>query len=102
MILSAAIAAGILISLYVLSIFKQNTYWRGETPLFSRTAQYEPDFGRGHVLLGRAYAKEGDCSKAVVSFRKALTIFENYRASTQSPLLKGLYVGLIQDVKKTC
>lgn len=95
-----SIFAGIFIVLCVLLSVRQNTYWRGEVPLFERTVKYENNFGRGHVLLGRAHMKAGAYSKAVPAFQKALNTFEHYREVIPSPLAKDLYAKLILDVQQ--
>ncbi|MCK5013825.1 MAG: glycosyltransferase family 39 protein [Candidatus Omnitrophica bacterium] len=94
------ILVGSITMLCLILTFKQTTYWNGEIPLFKRTVKYEPEFGRAHVLLGRAYVKKDQCSKAIPEFQKALVIFENYRVSTKSPLLANLYSGLIRNVEE--
>ena len=91
---------GSMIILCLILTVKQTAYWNGEIPLFRRTVKYEPDFGRAHVLLGRAYVKGGECSKAVPEFQKSLVIFKNYQVSTKSPQLADLYSRLIEDVEE--
>lgn len=98
-ILSPALVGILVMLCFALSV-RQNTYWRGEIPLFERTVKYEKEFGRGHVLLGRAHTKQGNYAKAISAFQKALVIFEKYHALLKSPSAKNLYSGLIQNVQK--
>jgi len=44
----------------------QNTFWRSEVALFERMDKYEPNFGRGQLLLAKAYyfAKRYDLANA--------------------------------------
>ena len=46
-------------SVFMAATIKQNTYWRGDIPLFERTLQFEKNFGRGHLLLAQAYTAHG-------------------------------------------
>jgi hypothetical protein len=91
---------GLLIVLCILLSVRQNTYWRGEVPLFERTVKYENDFGRGHVLLGRAYMAESRYLKAVPAFQEALKVFEHYHAVIPSPRAKDFYAKLMSDVRQ--
>jgi len=60
----------------------QNTFWRGEIPLFTRTLKYENNFGRVHSLLAGAYLFDGQYEKAIESYKRAYGIMKSYRDRT--------------------
>jgi len=71
------IVAAVLCMLGILTV-RQNTYWRGEVPLFERTLRFEPGLGRVHFLLAKAYVDEQRLSDAVEHYTQGLRIMEDY------------------------
>lgn len=78
--------------------FKQNSYWRGEIPLFERTLQHEKGFGRVQFLLAQAYANEGRYEDALAADHKALAIMQNYLAKIRNKEVEGVYTGFIKQI----
>jgi len=77
---------------------KQNTYWRGEIPLFERTLTFQPNFGRVHALLAKAYVREGRLVDAVEEDRKALEIMHGYIEKINDEQVKLFYMGFMKGV----
>lgn len=69
----------------------QNTYWRGEIPLFERMVRFEKSFGRGHLLLAWAYFKADKLEEAKDAFQAALGIMQGYYAKAASQEHKNFY-----------
>ncbi len=78
---------------------KQNTYWRGEIPLFERTLYYEKDFGRVRLLLAKAYSAEGRFEEAIAESQKALTIMQGYEQKVQKKEVKQFYLNFIEGIR---
>jgi tetratricopeptide (TPR) repeat protein len=87
-----------LVIVYTGITVKQNTYWRGEVPLFERTLQFEQDFGRGHILLAKAYAAQGQMVKAIEHDRRALEIMEGYLRRVKQEKVAMFYINFIKDI----
>jgi len=77
---------------------KQNTYWRGEIPLFERTLRFQKDFGRARFLLAKAYSAAGKYEEAVREDRKALAIMKGYEQKVQTEEIKKFYIGFIEGI----
>ena len=58
--------------------WRQNSYWRGEIPLFERAVRFEPHLGRARVLLGKAYYFNREYDRAIVEYQSALKIMQGY------------------------
>jgi len=78
--------------------FRQNTFWRGEIPLFKRTLTFEKDFGRGRILLAKAYYGQGLYLQAIEENNKALKIIKNYLGKVASSPAKFYYLGLLKGI----
>ncbi len=78
---------------------RQVTYWRGEVPLFERVVRYEPSFGRAHILLGKAYMKEGRYARALAAQQKAAAIMRGYIAKVADGPVKEFYRGYLRDIE---
>lgn len=80
---------------------QQNTFWRGEIPLFERTLTYE-DLGRVRILLGRAYYFNKQYPEAAGEYTKALTLMQDYKdkagASPAAEIYKGFIKGIYFDL----
>jgi tetratricopeptide (TPR) repeat protein len=77
----------------VLITIKQNTYWRGEVPLFERTIQFQKDFGRARILLAKAYYREGRYKDAVIQGSRAIEIMQGYIDKIKNVSVKKIYEG---------
>jgi len=77
---------------------KQNTYWRGEIPLFEQTLKFEKNFGRVHFLLAQAYAKAGRFEDAVVEDRKALAIMQGYAQKVRNFEIREFYLIFLRQI----
>ncbi len=93
--------SGILILIGMLCIIltiKQNTYWRNEIALFERVVKYEKGFGRGHILLAKAYLADGQFKKSIVENKKALHIMQNYVQKVGNTDVRNVYLGFINGI----
>ena len=77
---------------------EQQSFWRGEIPLFQRALQFEPQLGRVHVLLGKAYFFEKRFDEAVVELSRAQRLFENYYSKAGDSPAKDFYRGFLKGV----
>ncbi len=75
---------------------RQNTFWRGEVALFERTVRFEPEFGRGHILLGKAYYFDRQYGKAREEFLRAIAILRRHADRAQDPRVRDFYRGFIK------
>jgi len=55
-----------------------NTFWKSEIALFERMVEYEEDFGRGRMLLAKAYFDAGRFQDAIRENKKAEAIMKGY------------------------
>ncbi len=93
------------ISLFLVLVFigithKQVTYWRGEIPLFERTIAFEKDFGRGHLLLAKAYFRAGRLIEAQKEYERALEIMTRYVEISYHQGAKEVYLGFIKEIHR--
>lgn len=77
---------------------KQNTYWRGEIPLFERTLQFQKNFGRVHLQLAKSYAKAGRFDESVSEGYKALAILQGYVQKVNNKEVIAFYEGFIKQI----
>jgi tetratricopeptide (TPR) repeat protein len=76
----------------------QNRFWRAEVPLFERTVRFEQNFGRAHLLLGKAYYFQKDFFKAAASYRRALEIMQGYASKATDAHARRVYLGFIKGI----
>ncbi|HBR14853.1 MAG TPA: hypothetical protein DD723_04825 [Candidatus Omnitrophica bacterium] len=88
---------GVISFMFMTSTIEQNTYWRGEIPLFERTLRFEK-LGRVHILLGKAYYFNGQLDKAIEELEKALHIIQGYIAKVKDERVLNYYRGLVKGV----
>lgn len=88
----------VLVPVFMGTTIKQNSYWRGEIPLFERTLRFQKNIGRIHVLLARAYYYQGEFDKAVDRFYAALDIIKGYASKTKEESAQRFYIGLIKGI----
>ena len=92
------IGLAVLMAVFMGQTIKQNTYWRGEIPLFEHTLYYEKDFGRVRLLLSKAYATAGRFDDAIAEGRKALAIMQDYERKVQREEIKRFYLNFIEEI----
>ncbi|MDE1920166.1 MAG: hypothetical protein KGJ09_03765 [Candidatus Omnitrophica bacterium] len=95
---SARPLAGLVIITCLLLTWHQNTFWRSETALFERTLQFEPNFGRGHWLLAKAYYADGRPQLAQGHFKRAYAIFSAYARKAKSKPAKDFYLRYLKHI----
>jgi len=76
----------------------QNTFWSSEIVLFERMLRFEPEFGRGHLLLAKAYYFKGRPDLAEGHFEKAFMIMSSYAKKAANPTAKNFYLKIIKDI----
>ena len=91
-----AVAVG-LVLLSVPLTWRQNTYWRSETALFTRTLRFQ-ESGRVRMLLGKALYFKGDYPAAINEYHKALAIMKDYAGKTPLPAVREFYRGFIKGI----
>ncbi|MCK5178772.1 MAG: tetratricopeptide repeat protein, partial [Candidatus Omnitrophica bacterium] len=91
-------AIGVISMIFIGVNIKQNTYWKGEIPLFERTLRFQKDFGRVHFLLAKAYSTAGRYEDAVRESRKALAIMRGYEQKVREEEIKKFYRGFIKGI----
>ena len=84
--------------IFLAATVRQNTCWAGEIPLFERTVRFEKDFGRAHILLAKAYYKNGEYAKAIETYRRALAIMDGYLAKVGPQPVAAVYLGFIKEI----
>jgi tetratricopeptide (TPR) repeat protein len=76
----------------------QNRYWQGEIPLFQRALAFEPQLGRVHILLAKAYFKEGRMEEAIQEFSLARGIMNGYVNKCTTLKAKKFYQGMLKGI----
>jgi len=84
--------------LYLGMTAKQNTYWRGEIPLFEQTLKFEKGFGRAHFILAQAYANAGRFEDAVIEDHKALVIMQGYAQKVRNFEIRKFYLIFLKQI----
>lgn len=77
---------------------RQSACWAGEIPLFERTVRFEKDLGRAHILLAKAYYKNGEYVKAIGTYRRALAIMDSYLVKVGAQPVASVYLGFIKEI----
>ena len=89
---------GIIIISCLLLTWYQNTFWRSEIALFERMLLFEPDFGRGHLLLAKAYYFNGRPQDADWHFKKAFTVMSAYANKATNLTAEKFYLGFVKEI----
>lgn len=97
--LAGCVILGVITVMFTALTVRQNTYWRGEIPLFERTLRFEKDFGRAHFLLAKAYSSEGRFRDALAEDRKALAVMEGYARKVSNEKVKAFYLEFIKGIR---
>ncbi len=88
----------VLVMFLILASLAQNQYWRGEIPLFQRASAYEPQLGRVHILLAKAYFKEGQLDNAIKEYSRAEEIMQGYIQKAASKKAVRFYQGMLKGI----
>ncbi len=88
----------IVIGSCLLLTWYQNTFWKSEIVLFERMLRFEPDFGRGHLLLAKAYYFNGLPEQADGQFKKAFTIMSGYAKRTSNLNAEKFYLTFVKEI----
>ncbi len=94
----AVIGCAAVVFILIVITVRQNSFWRSEVALFERTLKFEKDFGRGHILLGRAYYFKQNWAKALRHYQKALEIMSGYLSRVDHPEARRFYLGFIKGI----
>jgi tetratricopeptide (TPR) repeat protein len=70
----------------------QNSFWKSEIALFERMLRFEPDFGRGHLLLADSYYFNGRFQQADGHFEKAFAIMSAYARKAANLTAREFYL----------
>jgi len=89
---------GLVIGACLLLSWYQNTFWSSEIALFERMLQFEPNFGRGHLLLAKAYYFNHQPEQADAHYDLAFKIFSNYAKITTNPAAEKFYLGFEKEI----
>jgi tetratricopeptide (TPR) repeat protein len=90
--------AGAVVAVCLLMTWYQNTFWAGEIVLFERMLRYEPNFGRGHLLLAKAYYFSGKYPQADAHFKRTFDIMSGYAAKAANSTAKKYYSSMIKEI----
>lgn len=82
----------------LLLTWHQNTFWRGEIPLFERMLCFEPNFGRGHLLLAKAYYFNGRFQEADKQYSIAYAIISTYNRKASNLTAKKFYLDFLKEI----
>ena len=93
-----AIALGLIVSACLLLTWYQNTFWQSEIVLFKRMLEFEKDFGRGHLLLAKAYYLNGRPDLAEEHFQRAYEIMSGYAKKATNMTAKGFYLRYVKEI----
>jgi len=89
---------GIMIASCFMLTWYQNTFWRSEIALFERMLRYEPNFGRGHLLLAKAYYFNGKPQLAEDHFRKSYIIMTGYEGKASNETARNFYLKFTNEI----
>ena len=84
--------------IFMVITIKQNMYWHSDIALFERTLQFEKNFGRGHLLLAKAYAADDQWEKALSEYTQALSIMRGYMAKIKNEQVRPFYQNYINEI----
>jgi len=92
------IVLGVIITACLMLTWYQNTFWRSEIAVFERMLQFEPNFGRGHLLLAKAYYFDGRYSQADGHFQKAFDIMTGYVRKAGNETARKFYRDYLKEI----
>jgi protein O-mannosyl-transferase len=95
---SKKLLLGVVISGCLLLTWYQNTFWKSEIALFERMLAFEPDFGRGHLLLAKAYYFNGRPERAEEHYEKAFLIMSNYARKATNLTAEKFYLVFLKEI----
>jgi hypothetical protein len=88
----------LIILLLTLMTVQQNQHFRSEIALFENTVKHEKRFGRGHILLGKAYYANDQVRPAIMQYQQALSIMYGYYAKVGRSEARSFYARLIEEI----
>lgn len=77
---------------------RQNMTWAGEIPLFERMVTFQPSFGRGRMLLAKAYYRADRWDDGVAQYQKGLAIMRRYTVLTGNHPVRKVYQKNAEDI----
>lgn len=92
---------GIIIFWIVLSLaltWRQNSFWKNEVVLFERALQFEPQLGRVHILLAKAYYFDHRYEASLEEYQKALEIISGYIPKVKNPEVEKFCLGFVKGI----
>jgi tetratricopeptide (TPR) repeat protein len=89
---------GVVIGACLLLTWYQNAFWNSEIALFERMLAFEPDFGRGHLLLAKAYYFNGRPERAEEHYQRAFAIMSNYARKATNLTAEKFYLGFLKEI----
>jgi tetratricopeptide (TPR) repeat protein len=89
---------GTVVSGCLLLTWHQNTFWESETAVFERMLRFEPDFGRGHLLLAQNYYFNGRPQDADGHYAKAFTIMSSYAKKATNMTAEKYYLRIEKEI----
>jgi len=93
------VALGAVVTGCLLLTWHQNTFWKSEIVLFERMLRFEPDFGRGHLLLAKAYYLKGRFKDAERHFARAYTVMAGYAKKASNLTAKRFYLKYVSEIQ---
>ena len=95
---SRKLILGIVVGGCLLLTWYQNTFWANEMVLFERMLRFEPEFGRGHLLLAQSDYFNGRFQDADGHYAKAFTIMSGYAKKASNATARDFYLGIEKEV----
>ena len=89
---------GIILGSCFLLTWYQNSFWNSEIVLFERMLRFEPNFGRGHLLLAKAYYFNGHPDLAEEHFQKAFKIMAAYAKKASNVTARNFYLRYLEEI----
>ncbi len=77
---------------------RQNHFWHNEITLFKRALEFQPQLGRVHILLGKAYFQAGRMDEAIAEFDLAGDIMDRYARKASTPKARRFYDGMLKGI----
>jgi tetratricopeptide (TPR) repeat protein len=94
----AAVLAVLFVAVFGFLTIRQNNFWNGEIPLFEQATTFEPQLGRVHVLLAKAYMFNGRLNEALAEFQKAEAIMRAYAGKATTAKAQRFYEGFLKGI----
>lgn len=89
----AALAAGLLLGLQVLSLQGAQSDWSSDEALGASAVRLRPGQGLGYTWVGQALQRDGDCSDALPWYRQSARVDPSYHPGMQNLAICLIQVG---------